>query len=59
MQGEQADPASGVDGVLVWMVAVHRDLVGNVVENDDSVEQHDPHEDKNAQSEVVEHDVLS
>ena len=47
MQREQADPAGVVNRVLVRMVAVHRDFVGDIVDYDDAVEQHQ--RDKNKQ----------
>ena len=41
MQREEADPAGGVDRVLMRMIARLGNQVGNVVNRDDGVEDHD------------------
>ena len=54
MQREQADPAGGMDRILVGMAAMLCDLVRNVVNCDDRVEDRDQHKEHQAQSKVVE-----
>ncbi|MCY1454956.1 hypothetical protein D9M71_720540 [compost metagenome] len=56
MQGEQAYPPRGMDGILMWMVAVNGDFIGNIVKHDDAVEQHQPHEDQQTQGKIIKHD---
>ena len=57
MQREQADPSGGVDRVLMRMVAVLRDLVGDVVDHDDDVEQGDDDEEQHPERKVIEEHV--
>ena len=54
MQGEQADPAGDVNGVLLRMIPAFGNLVGNVVDGDDAVEEDDRDEKQESQREVVE-----
>ncbi|MOA39816.1 hypothetical protein D3C78_1616260 [compost metagenome] len=58
MQGEQADPAGGVDRILVRVVAVDGNFIGDVVEQDDPVEQDEPDKNQQAQREVIKHEPL-
>ena len=58
MQSEQADPAGGVDCILVRVVAVDGNFIGDVVEQDDRVEQDEPDKDQYAQREVIELESL-
>jgi len=39
MQCEQADPACYMDGVLVWMISFFGNLVGDVMDCDDTVKK--------------------
>ncbi len=42
MQREQTDPASGMDCILMRMVSMDGNFIGNVVQHDDPVKQHEP-----------------
>jgi len=53
VQHEQADPAGGVDRVLMRMMTRMRDPSGNVVDRDDAVDQHDHDEKQQAKCEVI------
>ena len=41
MQGQQTDPTRHMNGILVGVVAVLGDVVGNVVNHDHPVKQYD------------------
>ena len=57
VQREEAHPPSSVDGILMRMTTVLRDLVGHVVDRDDAVEERDEHEKQEAEREVIEEGV--
>src|SRR5882672_12071709 len=54
VKGQQAHPAGSMDGVLVGMVAVTRDFIGDVVDRDNPVENRDEHHDQETESKVIE-----
>ena len=45
MQGKQADPTCGVDGILMGMIAFDGDLVGDVVNDNHTVETDQYHDE--------------
>ena len=53
VQREQADPAGDMDRILVRMVAVLGDLVGDGVNRDDRIEQRDHDEKQQSEREVI------
>ena len=55
MQREQADPACDVQYVLVGVIALDRNFVGDVVDHDDPVEEHECDENQQKQGDVFEH----
>ena len=59
MQRKQADLASDVQDILVWVISLHGDLVRNIVDSDNSIEQHQRDGDQEKQSNVVEKHISS
>src|SRR3954453_16113087 len=53
MQREQADPSRRMDRVLMGMIALFGDQIGNVVDRDDAVEHHHHHEEQQPEGKVV------
>ena len=45
MQGKEADPARGVDGVLMGVVAFDGYLIGDVVNDDHAIEANQHHDE--------------
>ena len=54
MQGKEADPARGVDGVLMGVVAFDGYLIGDVVNDDYPIEDHKNHDDQDGQGKIIE-----
>ena len=54
MQREEADPAGGMDCVLMRVIAVLGDFVRHVVDRDDPVEERDEYKDEEPQGEIIE-----
>jgi hypothetical protein len=53
MEGEQADPACRVNSVRVRMMARFGNPGRNVMDSDDPIEDHNDHENKQSECEVV------
>jgi hypothetical protein len=53
MQGEEAYPTCGMDGVLVWMMPPLADLGWYVMDCDDPVEDRYDHENEQPKCEIV------
>jgi hypothetical protein len=53
MQGEEAYPTCGMDGVLVWMMPPLGDLGWYVMDCDDPVEDRYDHENEQPKCEIV------
>jgi hypothetical protein len=53
MQGEQAHPACGMDGVLVWMMPPSGDSGWYIMDCDDPVEDRYDHENEQPKCEIV------
>ena len=53
MQGKQADPARDMNRILMWVVPVNRDFVGNVVNNNHRIEDEQNNKDNQEESKVV------
>ncbi|MNW66005.1 hypothetical protein D3C74_444390 [compost metagenome] len=47
MQREQTDPASGMDRILMRVVTMNGNLIGDVVQHDDPVKQYEPGKHQN------------
>jgi hypothetical protein len=50
---EQADPAGDMDGVLLRMGTVLGDLVGDVVDSNVAVEDHECNKDQQAERKII------
>src|SRR3954466_11614281 len=57
VQREEAHPPGSVDGILMRITTVLRDLVGHVVDRDDAVEERDEHKNEETEREVIEERV--
>ncbi|MNY13853.1 hypothetical protein D3C86_1470070 [compost metagenome] len=53
MQGEQADPAGHVNGILVGVIAMLGNFIRNVVDDDDPVEHDQDDEHQYSQGNVI------
>jgi len=53
MQGKQTDPAGDVYRVLVGMVTFDCNFIGDIVNNDNRVEQHNSDKEKQKEREIV------
>src|SRR6185295_20408105 len=52
-QREKADPTGRVNSVLMGMITVLGDVVGDVVDRDDPIEERDENKDQEPQGEVI------
>jgi hypothetical protein len=53
VERKKAHPAGDVDRILMRMMAVHRDLVGNVMDSDDPVEQNKRNGDQYPEGKII------
>jgi hypothetical protein len=54
MQGEKADPARSVNGILVGMIALFGNVVGDIVDGDHPVGQNQNDKNNQAEGKVAE-----
>jgi hypothetical protein len=60
VQGEETDPSLNVqEGILLGVVAVLGDFLGDVVDGYDPVEDHDGDEEENAQGKIIEKHAMT